>query len=128
MDCLDKLAAQVSFPVPEPLRPSQRNLRFRLNEAQRQALVVDYRNGTPTTQLTSRYQLSKGSVLEILADGGVEMRRQGLTETQTSEATRLYESGHSLAAIATKLNSAPTTVNRALTARGVRLRGRHERL
>ncbi len=128
MDHLSKLAAQVSFPVPQPAPPTQRCLRFRLTDAQCQALVADYRNGTPTTELTSRYHLSKGSVLKILDEAGVEMRRQGLTEPQTDEAVRLYESGLSLAAIAAKLNSAPTTINRVLVARGIRLRDRHDSL
>lgn len=52
------------------------------------------------------------------------MRRQGLSETEADEAVRLYESGLSLARAATQIGSAPTTVNRALQARGVRLRPR----
>ena len=51
-------------------------------DAVRQALVEDYLNGIPTTQLTTKYSLGKGSVLQILEDAGVPMRRQGLNEAE----------------------------------------------
>lgn len=56
------------------------------------------------------------------------MRRQGLTDAETTEAIRLYQSGLSLVKIATQLDSAPTSINRALVSHGVRLRGRHDRI
>jgi len=127
LDSLHKLAGQASYDEVAQSASKPRSLRFRMADVQRQALVDDYVNGTPTTELTSRYQLSKGSVLQILEAAGVQMRRQGLTDDQVHEAVKLYTSGLSLAAIAGRLDSASTTVNRALVAQGVILRGRHDR-
>lgn len=128
MDRLQKLAGQVPCEAPTAPSSPPRSLRFRLPDTQRGALVTDYQNGTPTTELTGRYQLSKGSVLQILEAAGIQMRRQGLTDDQATRAVQLYEAGLSLAQVATRLHSAPTTINRALVARGVMLRGRHDRI
>ena len=122
---LAELAGQAPSTAPKQPHAPPRRLHFRLTDAVRQALVEDYLNGIPTTQPTTKYSLGKGSVLQILEDAGVPMRRQGLNEAEVDEAVRLYESGMSLARVATQLGSEPTTVGRALHARGVRLRPRH---
>lgn len=121
---LAELAGQAVSPAARQPQAQPRRLHFRLTEDVRQALVEDYLNGIPTTELTSKYSLGKGSVLQILEDAGVSMRRQGLGEAEIDEAVRLYQSGLSLVRVAKSLDSAPTTVNRALQARGVRLRPR----
>lgn len=127
LDRLNKLAGQTPSVVPQPPTASPRSLRYRLSDTQRQAIVRDYQNGTPTTELTRRFQLGKGTVLKLLEEAGADMRRQGLTGAEITEAVRLYQAGLSLAKIATQLDSAPTTINRALVSCGVRLRGRHDR-
>jgi hypothetical protein len=93
-------------------------------------LVVDYKAGTPTTQLTLKYGLSKGSVLDLLERAEVKMRRQGLDQRQAEAAVRLYETGLSLARVTKALGGAgsSSSVARALRARGIPLRGRHERI
>lgn len=113
--------------ISRPTTPPRR-LRFRLDEVTRVALVDEYLAGTPTTELTIKYALSKGAVLQILGESGVAMRRQGFVDAQADEAVRLYESGLSLAKVANEIGSSSTTVNRALVARGVTLRGRHDRV
>lgn len=100
----------------------------RLDVETKAQLVRDYQAGIPTTALTSKYSLSKATVLQLLRDADVAMRRQGLSEPDASEARRLYETGLSLARVGAELGYAPTSVANALRKAGVQLRGRHERL
>ena len=79
---LAELAGQAPRTAPKQPHAPPRRLHFRLTDAVRQALVEDYLNGIPTTQLTTKYSLGKGSVLQILEDAGVPMRRQGLNEAE----------------------------------------------
>lgn len=89
-------------------------------------LVRDYEVGIPTTELTVTYRLSKASVLKLLREAGVVMRRQGLNEAQTAEAVRLYRSGLSLVRVGEQIGFGPTSVAKALRSAGMRLRGRHD--
>lgn len=98
----------------------------RLNPATVAQLVADYECGVPTTQLTSRYQLSKAGVLGLLRDAGVPLRRQGLDEQQTTRAIELYASGLSLVQVGDRLGFGPTSIAHALRGAGVSLRGRHD--
>jgi hypothetical protein len=99
-----------------------RSLHFRFTIEQRAALVADYETGLPTTELTTRYGLAKGTVLRMLEEAGVAMRRQGLTEEIAEQARLLYESGLSVAAVGERLGQAPTSRARALRRIGVTLR------
>jgi hypothetical protein len=60
-------------------------------------LVRAYRDGTATTELRERYDLSQGSVIKILHDHGVVMCRQGLTDHDAATAAKLYRNGATLA-------------------------------
>lgn len=122
---LAELAGQAARPEPARAQLRPRRLHFRLTDDVRQSLVRDYLNGIPTTELTTKYSLGKGSVLQLLEEAGVAMRRQGLSDADVDRAVVLYTSGLSLARVAKQLGSAPTTVSRALHTRGVRLRPRH---
>ena len=55
----------------------------RLDEATIQQLVQDYRDGIPTTRLTMRYGLGKGTVLKLLrersGDGATSPRARPVT-------------------------------------------------
>ncbi len=85
-------------------------------------LVNAYSSGTSTNQLCKRYQLSKGGVLKILREAGVEMRYQPMTAEEISWAVRLYSEGQSLNAIARRLGKAKGSVWKALRNRGIELR------
>lgn len=89
-------------------------------------LVRDYMDGIPTTQLIKIYGLSKASVLKLLQEADVTMRRQGLDDLQTAEAVRLYCSGLSLVRVGETIGFGPSSVANALRAAGVPLRGRHD--
>lgn len=101
-------------------------LHQRLDAAIPAELVRNYQDGTPTTELMKTYRLSKTSVLKLLQEAGVCMRRQGLDDEQTEEAIRLHSSGLSLVRVGELIGFGPTSVANALRAAGVRLRGRHE--
>lgn len=94
----------------------------RLTPDQIAELVEAYRQGVGTPELCYCYQLAKGSVLKILKEHGVTMRRQPLTEHQIDQAVDLYAAGDSLATIGRHLGSTATTVRAALQARGIGMR------
>ncbi|OXR47129.1 hypothetical protein B7C42_00251 [Nocardia cerradoensis] len=85
-------------------------------------LVIAYQAGIPTTELCKRYDISKASILKLLAEHGVTMRRQPLTTDQINQAAKLYADGNSLRTIAVQLDSSFSTVREALIARGVQMR------
>jgi hypothetical protein len=103
-----------------------RSLQFRLTNEQRAALAADYETGLPTTELTTRYGLAKGTVLRLIEEAGIPMRRRGLSQETAEQARLLYESGLSLAAVGERLSQVPTSVSRALKRMGVHLRSRHQ--
>lgn len=103
-------------------RSQRYKLDQRLDASVPAQMVADYEAGTPTTQLTGKYGLSKASVLRLLHEAGTEMRRQPFTEQELDEAVRLYASGLSTAAIGAQLEAHPSKVWRALRDQGVALR------
>jgi hypothetical protein len=88
-------------------------------------LVADYQAGVETTELTERYQLGKGTVLKLLREHGVAMRRQGLSPDEIDEAVGLYAAGWSLAKIGERLGRAHTVIRKALLDQGMHLRPRN---
>ena len=96
----------------------------RLGIEQIEQLVADYESGIDTTELMVTYQLSKSSVLKLLASRGVAMRHQSMTDEQISSAVALYEEGRSLIAIVKELTIPRETIRRALIDAGVTLRKR----
>ena len=85
-------------------------------------LVSAYRSGTSTIQLCEQYGLSKGGLLKILPEHGVQMRYQPMTKQEMDWAVRLYDEGQSLNAVARKLGKAKGSVWKALRGRGVSMR------
>lgn len=103
-------------------RPRRFKLDQRLEAWVPAQVIADYEAGLPTTQLTGKYGLSKASVLRLLHEAEAEMRRQPFSEQDVDEATRLYASGLSVAAVGLRLGAHPSKVWRALRAQGVALR------
>lgn len=86
-------------------------------------LVAAYRTGTSTNQLCRRYAISKGGVLRILADHGVTMRYQSMTDEEINQAVALYrDRSLSIRAIADKLGKSNGSVWKVLQERGVKMR------
>lgn len=117
VDLADKSA---KTPVGEitPLPQTQR-LDRRLSAETIAELVQAYRDGVGTPELRQRYGLSQGSVIKILHGKGVEMRGQGLADSDVSIAAELYRSGATLAQLGERFGVSPNAVRRALTSAGM---------
>jgi len=86
------------------------------------ALVVDYGAGVSSTDLQAKYSLSKGSVLRLLGESGVEMRRRGLTDSQLEAVVSRYRDGLTIREVAAALELPKTTVQNALERSGLPMR------
>jgi hypothetical protein len=87
-------------------------------------LVQAYRDGVSTPELERRYELSHGSVIKILHGHGVEMRRQGLADSDLDMAAELYRAGQTLAQLGERFRVSPNAARRAVIAEGVAMRAR----
>ncbi|MUL45658.1 hypothetical protein FZI85_28350 [Mycobacterium sp. CBMA293] len=112
---------QVREPV-EP--PAPHRLDRRLTAAVVSELIAAYQAGETTGVLRQRYGLSQGSVLKLLREQGVVMRRQGLSETDKAVVAELYRGRATLAQLGTRFGVSPNVVRRALLAAGVTMRAR----
>lgn len=72
--------------------------------------------------LADEYGVAKSTILRILRESRVVVRRQSLTAEQVSEASQLYESGLSLSQLAEQLQVNQETMRVAIIAAGVMLR------
>jgi hypothetical protein len=68
--------------------------------------------------------LSQGSVIKILHDHGVAMRRQGLADHDAVTAAELYRSGATLAQLSKQFDVSYSAVRRTLVSTGAVLRPR----
>lgn len=117
------LASNSSVSNP-PSEPSPRLLRRRLNPAVIAEIVAKYRSGATTPSLCVDYTLSKGGLLKLLRDEGVQLRCQPLSDEQVREATALYKRGKSLEAIAAHFDVSYNGVRQAFVRAGVERRAR----
>jgi hypothetical protein len=90
-------------------------------------IVARYEAGEPSTALASTFAINKNSVIKLLREADVPIRKQGLTNDQIAEAVQLYASGQSLAKIGTHLAVDHGAVWRQLRKRGVKMRDSHSR-
>ena len=86
--------------------------------------MAEYKAGTPSTQLTALFDLSKGAVLTLLHEAEVPMRRRPLTDQELADARKLYESGLSLVTVGERIGRHHTTVHLSLRRVGVSMRPR----
>lgn len=96
--------------------------RKRLTPSERVLVAQRYEAGETSIALAGEYGVAKSTILSILREANVVVRRQPLTPEQVSQATALYESGRSLSQIAAQLLLKQDTIRLALKARGVTLR------
>jgi len=67
----------------------------RLEASVVEKLVQDYEAGVPTPQLTKKYDIGKGTVLKLLRDHDVRVRRQGLSPPRSQRpSTCIRLAGH----------------------------------
>ncbi|MDI9892815.1 hypothetical protein [Microbacterium sp. IEGM 1404] len=94
----------------------------RLSAEQQAAAVSRYSSGVTSTALAQDYGVAKSTILRILREARVVVRRQPLTQDQVGEAARLYESGLSLSQVAKRLDVNQETMRTAILKAGVVLR------
>lgn len=109
-------------PVSRPYRVEQR-----LSPQTVERIVSAYRAGRSANRLGNDYSVSRAAIIRILRVRNVPLRYQPLLADRLIEATRLYESGLSVAAVAASLDISPSTLGNALRASGVAMRDRHWR-
>ncbi|WP_133147288.1 helix-turn-helix domain-containing protein [Mycolicibacterium novocastrense] len=112
-----------------PVRSLEREVRMQRVDRRLPAetiaeLVQAYRDGTSTTQLRKRYELSQGSVVKLLHEHGVTMRGQGLAAGDVPAAVERYRGGATLAQLGEQFGLSPNAVRRALASAGVVMRPR----
>ncbi len=73
------------------------------------------------------YNLGKGTVLRLLREHDVQLRRQRMTPAEVEQAAQLYGQGLSIAAVGAKLGYGEGTIWRALKHAGVPRRDPHGR-
>ena len=116
-----------------PERPSRRDQRgpvatqalksqTRLSYPQRQKLLDACASGMPVKQIAERFGVHRTTITQIAASAGVTMRNQPLSPAVQEEASRLYDSGLSLAQVAERLKVAPSAVRTAVLATGRTIR------
>jgi hypothetical protein len=101
-----------------------RSLRRRLEPALVKQIAAEYGSGATTPSLCETYGLSKGGILRLLRDEGIVLRRRPLTGDQVELAKKMYESGHPIAAIASRLDTSYNNVRQRLIEERVQLRPR----
>ncbi|WP_298875341.1 helix-turn-helix domain-containing protein [uncultured Microbacterium sp.] len=95
----------------------------RLSPASQDEVVRRYSDGSATsTALAEEFKVAKSTILRILRENNVVVRRQPLTGTQVTQAKRLYKSGLSLSEVAAQMSVNQETMRVAIIAAGVKLR------
>ncbi|SIS15083.1 hypothetical protein SAMN05880568_3119 [Microbacterium sp. RURRCA19A] len=94
----------------------------RLTPSERVLVAQRYEAGETSIALASEYGVAKSTILSVLREANVVVRRQSLTPEQVSQAAALYESGRSLSQVAAQLSLKQDTIRLALKAQGVKLR------
>jgi hypothetical protein len=87
-----------------------------------ETLVAEYEAGASTVELQERFGLGKGSVLSILHEAGVKIRRQPMEDERLEEIRQLYQSGLTIREVAASLSVPKTTVQDALARLGQPMR------
>jgi hypothetical protein len=91
IQAMSQRARSSERPVSEPSSSTIHKLDQRLEPDLVPQLVAEYEAGTPTTQLTEIFGISKGAVLKLLHEAGVSFRRQPLTEAELGRVSLLAQ-------------------------------------
>lgn len=79
----------------------------RLTGTQRREVIARYQAGEHNTALAKDYGVAKATILGVLREGNVVVRRQPLTPEQIARAVQLYAYGDSVATIGEALHAVP---------------------
>ncbi|WP_454116475.1 helix-turn-helix domain-containing protein [Microbacterium aurum] len=116
------LAAAQAGEAPLVVRTSRTRPWTRLSPDAQSEVVRRYSSGETSTALAEDFKVAKSTILRILRENSVVVRRQPLTGKQVSMAKRLYESGLSLSEVADQMFVNQETMRGAIVNAGVELR------
>lgn len=110
--------------VERPVRvPSRRHkLSLRISDDMTDEIARRYEAGESMPALARSFGLGKGTVVKVLHEAGVSIRRRGLTPAQVIEAKRLYAPGLSLEAVGRRIGANHSSVGTAMQREGIALR------
>jgi transposase-like protein len=100
----------------------KKSKRTRLTPTDQQAVMHRHSNGETSTALAEDIKVAKSTILRILRENSVVVRRQPLTDKQVTLTKRLYESGLSLSEVAQQKFVNQETIRVAIIKAGVKLR------
>lgn len=117
----EKLLPQIKAGVLRlpPLPPSRTPRRARLTESEKQAMARGYRDGSTLKALASLFEVSRGTVLKVLDNQGVERRYRKLGPEQLRIAQARRAEGWSFAQIGAYLGVDAGTVHKAFKRNGI---------
>ena len=116
------LAAAGTFDRDASPMPAGRRSWTKLPESTKRTIAERYVAGETSVTLAAEFGVAKSTVLKLLRDRNVVVRRQPMTPEQVADAQRLYEMGQSLSQISTQMAIPQDTIRLALKAAGVQLR------
>ena len=97
--------AQRSWPDREqPTRTTPRRATRRLSEAELQDLVSTYQGGATGRELAERYGLARSTMIKLLKERSVEVRRPRVSEAEVTRIVGLYQQGFRQSDIARQLD------------------------
>lgn len=109
---------------PESSTPSKplRRQWTRLSAPTKKVIAERYVAGETSVALAREFRVAKSTVLNLLREQNVAVRRQPMTPDQVAKAQELYELGHSLSQLSSTMAIPQDTIRLALKKAGVRLR------
>lgn len=116
------LAAAEAGEAPPVVQTSRTRPWTRLSPDAQAEVVRRYSSGETSTALAEDFGVAKSTILRILRENSVVVRRQSLTGKRVTMAKRLYESGLSLSEAADQMFVNQETMRVAIIGAGVELR------
>lgn len=113
-------AEKQEAPVVQTIR--RRRPGTRLSAEAQEAVIRRYSGGETSTALANEFKVAKFTILRILRENSVVVRRQPLTAKQIKQAVMLYGSGRSLSQVAEDMSVNQETMRVAIIKAGVELR------
>lgn len=101
-----------------------RSLRRRYPPAVIRQMVQEYEGGMTTPELCRKYEISKGGILRLLREEGVQIRSQPMSKVMIAQAAELYRDGVGIRAIAERLGVTRQGLRRVLVREGIASRVR----
>ncbi|WP_155848573.1 hypothetical protein [Arthrobacter sp. 35W] len=102
----------------KPKPKSSAKIVHRLTAADQADITARYQQGWSSRQLAETYSISKTSIVILLREAGIPIRRQGLSNSEAEEITGHYGTGASLAAIGKAYGVSADTVRKLLIKHG----------